>query len=103
MLIFMVVGLSASLCQQVETGVLQLLPSLDVAPVGVEGLRIFLLLNELLHEIKRRKGPNNTKLAEAVAAAMQRLSAESLQIIGTLNVYEEHVMARQLGGGPYFV
>ncbi|XP_028264081.1 probable E3 ubiquitin-protein ligase HERC3 isoform X2 [Parambassis ranga] len=67
---------------EVEASVLQLLPSLDVAPVGVEGLRIFLLLTELLHVIKSRKGPNNTKLAEAVAAAMQRLYAVSLQIIG---------------------
>ncbi|XP_039989978.1 probable E3 ubiquitin-protein ligase HERC3 isoform X2 [Xiphias gladius] len=66
---------------EVETAVLQLLPSLDERPVGVEGLRIFLLLNELLHVIQKHKQGQNTKLAEAVATALLRLSAESLQVI----------------------
>lgn len=68
--------------QQVEAAVLHLLSSLDEKPVGVEGLRIFLLLNELLHVIQRRK--TSTELAEAIAAATQRLPAESLQVIGTV-------------------
>ncbi|XP_037623787.1 probable E3 ubiquitin-protein ligase HERC3 [Sebastes umbrosus] len=66
---------------EVEATVLHMLPSLDERPVGVEGLRIFLLLNELLHVIQRRQLQPSTKLAEAVAAAVQRLSAESLQVI----------------------
>ncbi|XP_049430285.1 probable E3 ubiquitin-protein ligase HERC3 [Epinephelus fuscoguttatus] len=65
---------------EVEAAVLHLLSSLDEKPVGVEGLRIFLLLNELLHVIQRRK--TSTELAEAIAAATQRLPAESLQVIG---------------------
>ncbi|XP_071362182.1 probable E3 ubiquitin-protein ligase HERC3 isoform X2 [Trachinotus anak] len=66
---------------KVEAAVLQMLPSLDVKPVGVEGLRIFLLLNELLCVIQKHKQPLCTKLAEAVAAALLRLSAGSLQDI----------------------
>lgn len=70
--------------QQVQDAVLLLLPSLDEMPEGVEGLRIFLLLNELLHWIQRHgtRGTSTT-LTEAVAAAAQRLSAESLQVLGT--------------------
>ncbi|XP_078113864.1 putative E3 ubiquitin-protein ligase HERC4 isoform X2 [Sander vitreus] len=67
---------------EVEAAVLHLLLSFDENSVGVEGLRIFLLLNELLHVIQRHKLLLSMKLAEAVAAAMQRLSAESLQVIG---------------------
>ncbi|KAI3371674.1 hypothetical protein L3Q82_024235 [Scortum barcoo] len=65
---------------EVESAVLHLLPSLEKNPVGVEGLRIFLLLNELLHVIQKHK--HSTKLAEAVAAAVLNLSADSLQVIG---------------------
>ncbi|XP_044049752.1 probable E3 ubiquitin-protein ligase HERC4 [Siniperca chuatsi] len=68
---------------EVQATVLHLLPSLDKKPVGVEGLRIFLLLNELLHVIQRHKRQQtSTKLAEAVAAAVLSLSADSLQVIG---------------------
>ncbi|XP_041794818.1 probable E3 ubiquitin-protein ligase HERC4 isoform X2 [Chelmon rostratus] len=68
---------------EVEAAVLHLLPSLDMNPVGVEGLRIYLLLIELLRVIQRHKHPQcSTKLAEAVAAAVVRLSADSLQVIG---------------------
>uniref|UniRef100_A0A3B4TDV0 Probable E3 ubiquitin-protein ligase HERC4 n=1 Tax=Seriola dumerili TaxID=41447 RepID=A0A3B4TDV0_SERDU len=67
---------------EVEAAVLQLLPSLDGNLVGVEGLRVFLLLNELLHVTQKHIQWPNTDLAEAVAAAFQRLSAESLQVIG---------------------
>ncbi|XP_077938590.1 putative E3 ubiquitin-protein ligase HERC4 isoform X1 [Gasterosteus aculeatus] len=68
---------------EVQDAVLLLLPSLDEVPEGVEGLRIFLLLNELLHWIQRHgtRGTSTT-LTEAVAAAAQRLSAESLQVLG---------------------
>nr|XP_040019735.1 probable E3 ubiquitin-protein ligase HERC4 isoform X1 [Gasterosteus aculeatus aculeatus] len=68
---------------EVQDAVLLLLPSLDEMPEGVEGLRIFLLLNELLHWIQRHgtRGTSTT-LTEAVAAAAQRLSAESLQVLG---------------------
>lgn len=70
--------------QQVEAAVLQLIPSLDEKPVGVEGLRIFLLLTELLHVIPRQKWQQSTKLALALAAAIQRLSTESCQVTGTV-------------------
>ncbi|XP_070686885.1 probable E3 ubiquitin-protein ligase HERC4 [Pempheris klunzingeri] len=68
---------------EVEDAVLHLLPSLDKKPVGVEGLRIFLLLNELLHVIQKHKQRRtSTKLAEAVAAVVLSLSTDSLKIIG---------------------
>uniref|UniRef100_A0AAQ5ZA97 HECT domain-containing protein n=1 Tax=Amphiprion ocellaris TaxID=80972 RepID=A0AAQ5ZA97_AMPOC len=67
---------------EVEAAVLKLLQSLDEEPVGLEGLRIFLILTELLYAIQKQKEQQNMKLAEAMAAAVQRLSAESLQIIG---------------------
>ncbi|KAG8012939.1 E3 ISG15--protein ligase HERC5 [Nibea albiflora] len=67
---------------EVEAAVLEMLPSLDEKLVGVEALRIFLLLNELLHAIQRHKQQQNTELAVAVAAAVQRLSDESLHVIG---------------------
>ncbi|XP_029290713.1 probable E3 ubiquitin-protein ligase HERC4 isoform X2 [Cottoperca gobio] len=67
---------------EVEAAVLHLVPSLDEKPVGVEGLRIFLLLNELLHAIQTHKQERTSiKLAEAVAAAVINLSADSLQVI----------------------
>nr|XP_046250580.1 probable E3 ubiquitin-protein ligase HERC4 [Scatophagus argus] len=68
---------------EVETAVLHLLPSLDKKPVGVEGLRIYPLLNELLHVIQRQKRQQmSTKLAEAVASAVLSLSVDSLKVIG---------------------
>ncbi|XP_073327615.1 probable E3 ubiquitin-protein ligase HERC4 [Pagrus major] len=68
---------------EVEAAVQHLLPSLDKKPVGVEGLRIHLLLMELLYVIQRHKRQQtSTKLAEAVAAAVLRLSDDSLQVIG---------------------
>ncbi|XP_026166477.1 probable E3 ubiquitin-protein ligase HERC3 isoform X2 [Mastacembelus armatus] len=66
----------------VEAAVLQMLPSLDETPLGVEGLRVYLLLNKLLHVTQERKWRQSTKLADALAAAMLSLSAESLQVIG---------------------
>ncbi|XP_068458901.1 probable E3 ubiquitin-protein ligase HERC3 [Clinocottus analis] len=68
---------------EVEAAVLHLLPSLDKKTLGVEGLRIYLLLNELLHVIQRHEHRRlNTTLAEAVAAAVVNLSADSLRVIG---------------------
>ncbi|XP_034391869.1 probable E3 ubiquitin-protein ligase HERC4 [Cyclopterus lumpus] len=68
---------------EVEAAVLLLLPSLDEMPLGVEGLRVFLLLNELLRATQRRGLlRTGTALAEPLAAAVQRLSAESLQVLG---------------------
>ncbi|XP_047453396.1 probable E3 ubiquitin-protein ligase HERC3 [Mugil cephalus] len=67
---------------EVEAAILQLLPSLDKNPVGVEGLRIYLLLNELLHVIQKHTQQQSTKLAEAVAAAVTGLSGKNLQVIG---------------------
>ncbi|TNN55021.1 putative E3 ubiquitin-protein ligase HERC6 [Liparis tanakae] len=75
----------------VEAALLQMLPALDEMPVGVEGLRVFLLLNELLRAIQ------STELAEAAAAAVQRLCADSLQALGDWwsslprSTMEEHV------------
>lgn len=69
--------------QQVRDAVLHLLPSQDEKPPGVEGLRIFLLLSELVIQINK-KSAQSTELAEKVAAAIQRLSDESRQVIGTV-------------------
>ncbi|XP_061577145.1 E3 ISG15--protein ligase HERC5-like [Cololabis saira] len=68
--------------EKVEAALLRLLPRLDKNPVGVEGLRIYLVLTELLHVIQKHTQGPNTKLAEAVAAAVTSLSPKSLQIIG---------------------
>ncbi|XP_078139120.1 putative E3 ubiquitin-protein ligase HERC3 isoform X2 [Centroberyx gerrardi] len=68
---------------EVEAAVMNsLLPSLGGKPIGVEGLRIYLLLTELLHMIQKHKQQQSTKLPEAVAAAMLRLPAASLQVLG---------------------
>lgn len=74
----------ALLSQQAEAALLKLLPTLDGDLVGVEALRIFLLLTELLHVIQKHKKESAIKLAEGVAAAFQQLSAESVQVIGTV-------------------
>ncbi|KAM9351918.1 putative E3 ubiquitin-protein ligase HERC3 [Symphorus nematophorus] len=66
---------------EIEAAVLKTFPSLVEKPVGVEGLRIFLLLNELLHVMQTHRGQQSSELAEKTAAAIQRLSAESLQVV----------------------
>jgi len=63
---------------QVEAALLQMLSALDEMPMGVEGLRVFLLLNELLRAIQSKE------LAEAVATAVRRLCADSLHVLGTM-------------------
>lgn len=63
---------------------LQLLPSLGESPAGVEGLRIFLLLTELLHVTQRSEDFTQcTELTDKTAAAIQRLSDGDMQVIGT--------------------
>uniref|UniRef100_A0A3B3Z1X6 HECT domain-containing protein n=1 Tax=Poecilia mexicana TaxID=48701 RepID=A0A3B3Z1X6_9TELE len=74
---------SCFLLQQVEKAVLLLLPRLDNRPVGVEGLRVFLVLTELLH-VTQKYLSLSLKLAEEITAAFQKLSPESLRIIGTV-------------------
>ncbi|XP_044213219.1 probable E3 ubiquitin-protein ligase HERC4 [Thunnus albacares] len=66
---------------RVEAAITQLIPSLDENPVGVEGLRIYLLLIELLHVIQKHNQQHSTNLAEALAAAIVRLSADNRQVI----------------------
>ncbi|XP_061578743.1 probable E3 ubiquitin-protein ligase HERC4 [Cololabis saira] len=66
---------------EVETVVVKLLHSLGVKPVGVEGLRLFLILSELLRAIQERGVNQSLRLAVEVAAVMRKLSAESLQIL----------------------
>lgn len=71
--------------EQIEVAVLKLLPSLDESPAGVEGLRIFVLLTELLHVIQRNVTPaQSIELAEKLAAAMHRLSAKNIQVLGRM-------------------
>ncbi|TKS72961.1 putative E3 ubiquitin-protein ligase HERC4 [Collichthys lucidus] len=68
---------------EVEAAVLYLLRSTDKKPLGVEGLRMYLLLIELLHSIQKdKRQQTSTKLAQAVAAAVLSLSPDSLQVIG---------------------
>ncbi|XP_041852105.1 probable E3 ubiquitin-protein ligase HERC3 [Melanotaenia boesemani] len=66
---------------EVEAAVVQLLSSLDKRPVGVEGLRVFLILNELLCVMQKER-KQSTKLVEEIAATVQKLPAESLQTLG---------------------
>lgn len=77
------------LFHQVEKAVLKLLPSLDNKPVGVEGLRVFLVLNELLQMTQKYHQPKSLRLVEEIIAAFQKLSPESLQILGrVINTFE---------------
>ncbi|XP_075998041.1 putative E3 ubiquitin-protein ligase HERC3 [Genypterus blacodes] len=72
----------AEVLKEVVDAVMLLLPSLDKKLMSVEGLRIYLIFMELLLVIQRLEQHQNSKLAEAVAAAVLRLSADSLQILG---------------------
>ncbi|KAK2841856.1 hypothetical protein Q5P01_012056 [Channa striata] len=71
----------ANVLTEVEAALLDALPFLNRKPVGVEGLRVHLLLNELLHAIQKHKRQHRTPLTDAAAAALLSLSAESLQVI----------------------
>ncbi|KAM7396239.1 hypothetical protein PAMP_019296 [Pampus punctatissimus] len=66
---------------KVEAAVTQLIPSLVEKPVGVEGLRIYLLLIEFLRVMQKHKKQQSTELTKVVAAAIVRLSADNLQVI----------------------
>ncbi|XP_038161517.1 probable E3 ubiquitin-protein ligase HERC4 [Cyprinodon tularosa] len=68
--------------KEVEAAILHLLPLLDKNPVAVESLRIFLLLNELLHVIQKHRKQQSSKLAETVAAVVSSLSMTSLEVLG---------------------
>ncbi|XP_075998034.1 putative E3 ubiquitin-protein ligase HERC3 isoform X2 [Genypterus blacodes] len=72
----------AEVLKEVEDAVMLLLPSLEKKLMNVEGLRIYLILMELLLAIQRHKQHQSTEFAEAVAAAVLRLSSDSLQILG---------------------
>ncbi|XP_075998040.1 putative E3 ubiquitin-protein ligase HERC3 isoform X5 [Genypterus blacodes] len=72
----------AEVLKEVVDAVMLLLPSLEKKLMNVEGLRIYLILMELLLAIQRHKQHQSTEFAEAVAAAVLRLSADSLQILG---------------------
>ncbi|CAG5986531.1 unnamed protein product, partial [Menidia menidia] len=65
----------------VEAAVQKLLLSLDGGQVAVEGLRVFLILNELLFAMQKHRRPRSVQLSEGVAAAVQSLPAESRQIL----------------------
>ncbi|XP_024138388.1 probable E3 ubiquitin-protein ligase HERC4 [Oryzias melastigma] len=87
-------GLDLSLCKrvfkklmhneaiqsEVEKAVMEMLPSLHENPAGVEGLRVFLILNELLYAMQRSGRVWSVEIAVKVAAAVQSLSTENLQV-----------------------
>ncbi|XP_064782208.1 probable E3 ubiquitin-protein ligase HERC3 isoform X2 [Oncorhynchus masou masou] len=56
-----------------------LLPSLNEEPIGVEGLRVYLVLPELLRVLHKQH--RRTDLTEAVAAAILRLHPDKLQVL----------------------
>nr|XP_029529416.1 probable E3 ubiquitin-protein ligase HERC3 isoform X1 [Oncorhynchus nerka] len=56
-----------------------LLPSLYEEPIGVEGLRVYLVLPELLRVLHKQH--RRTDLTEAVAAAILRLHPDKLQVL----------------------
>ncbi|XP_053740928.1 probable E3 ubiquitin-protein ligase HERC4 isoform X2 [Synchiropus splendidus] len=64
---------------EVEAAVAQLLPGLPHRPASVEGLRIYLLLMELLHVLQQQS--QRTPLGDTLACSLARLSGESLELI----------------------
>ncbi|XP_056137440.1 probable E3 ubiquitin-protein ligase HERC3 isoform X2 [Lampris incognitus] len=68
---------------EVKNAIMQkLLPSLGEKPAGVEGLRVYLLLMELLWVLQKHEHHQSTELSAAVAAAIVRLPKDSLQVLG---------------------
>lgn len=67
--------------EAVEAEVMRLLRSLDKSPLGVEALRIYLLLPEFLH-VLQDKNKVCSALATALAASVLRLSEDNLQVLG---------------------
>ncbi|KAM8822261.1 putative E3 ubiquitin-protein ligase HERC3, partial [Synchiropus picturatus] len=64
---------------EVEAAVERLLPGLPRSPASVEGLRIYLLLMELLHVLQQQS--QRTRLGDTLACSLARLSEESLELI----------------------
>ncbi|CDQ87213.1 unnamed protein product [Oncorhynchus mykiss] len=56
-----------------------LLPSLSKDPIGVEGLRVYLIIPELLRVL--RKQQRGIDITEAFAAAILRLNPDKLQVL----------------------
>ncbi|XP_035645091.1 probable E3 ubiquitin-protein ligase HERC3 isoform X5 [Oncorhynchus keta] len=73
-----------------------LLPSLYEEPIGVEGLRVYLVLPELLRVLHKQH--RRTDLTEAVAAAILRLHPEKLQVLGDCwSSLKPSVMTKHIG------
>ncbi|KAM3870243.1 putative E3 ubiquitin-protein ligase HERC3 [Diretmus argenteus] len=80
---FKTLSKSNQVLTEVEAVVVNLLlPSLDERPSGVEGLRVYLVLTELLHVIQKHTQRPSSQLAEALAAAILRLPSDCLQVLG---------------------
>ncbi|XP_038854961.1 probable E3 ubiquitin-protein ligase HERC3 [Salvelinus namaycush] len=73
-----------------------LLPSLYEEPIGVEGLRVYLVLPELLRVLHKQH--RRTDLTEAVAAAILRLHPDKLQVLGDCwSSLKPSVMTKHIG------
>ncbi|XP_029605795.1 probable E3 ubiquitin-protein ligase HERC3 isoform X1 [Salmo trutta] len=73
-----------------------LLPSLNEEPIGVEGLRVYLVLPELLRVLHKQH--RRTDLTEAVAAAILRLHPDKLQVLGDCwSSLKPSVMTKHIG------
>ncbi|KAM9808340.1 putative E3 ubiquitin-protein ligase HERC3 [Neosynchiropus ocellatus] len=64
---------------EVEAAVAQLLARLPHRPASEEGLRVYLLLLELLHVIQQHS--RTTRLGDKLACSLARLSGQSLELI----------------------
>ncbi len=68
------------LVSQVVTVVQQtLLPSLNPNPTGVESLRVYLLLPELIRRLKKQQ---RTELTEALASKILQLDPDAHKVLG---------------------
>ncbi|KAK6324959.1 hypothetical protein J4Q44_G00043010 [Coregonus suidteri] len=73
-----------------------LLPSLYEEPIGVESLRVYLVLPELLRVLHKRH--RRTDLTEALAAAILRLHPDKLQVLGDCwSSLKPSVMTKHIG------
>ncbi len=64
---------------QVVKVVEQMLPSLNPNPTGVESLRVYLLLPELIRRLKKQQ---RTELTEALASKILQLDPDSRTVLG---------------------
>ncbi|XP_058626281.1 uncharacterized protein LOC131537051 isoform X2 [Onychostoma macrolepis] len=69
-----------SLISEVKMVVEQMLRSLNPNPVGVEALRVYLLLPELIRHLKKQQ---RTKLTEALASKILQLDPDALKVLET--------------------